>query len=95
MQELNQLKLSGTITRIYELITTPAGINVSRFILEHSSRQIEAKNQRLVRCKMYCVQISTHLDNELLEKRVNVTGFLNMNSKQQLVLHVNNLEILD
>lgn len=95
MQELNQLKLSGTIRKIYELITTPTGVKVSRFILEHSSRQIEAENQRLVHCKMYCVQIATPLDNKLLDKKVNVTGFLNMNSKQQLVFHVNNLEILD
>jgi len=95
MQEINQLNLSGTITKIYDVIQTPAGVLVSRFVLEHSSKQTEAEIDRIVQCRLYCVQIAVRLDEQLVGKKVNIAGFLNMNAKKQLVFHVNKLQILD
>ena len=99
----NQLVLTGIITRKPATRTSPAGIPVSRFGLEHQSRQLEAGVERTVQCWVRVVASGAALQDSIrrLEQgsRVRVTGFLARRSHRdpepQLELHAQHLEHLD
>lgn len=85
----NNLVISGRILKSYPVRKTPSGVEVSRFVLEHVSRQIESGSECEVRCKIFCVWVNPQ-DLKQIESgnSVTVSGFLNNNSKSELVLHI-------
>jgi primosomal replication protein N len=90
---MNQLKLSGLITKVYPIRYTPSGVSVARFVLEHVSAQQEANATCRVRFKMLCIWVEP--GKELIQEDVNVqvSGFISQNARLQLVLHIT--EFLD
>jgi len=96
----NRLVLEGEVTQVAELRYTPAGIPLLAFTIRHASQQSEAGMKRQVECEVSAVAMAT-----LAEKargirpgdRLGVTGFLARKSRnsQQLVLHINELEIIE
>jgi primosomal replication protein N len=48
----NQLVLTGRLLKAAEVRTTPAGIPISRFLLEHQSSRSEGGQMRRVACRM-------------------------------------------
>lgn len=95
MRQVNEVVITGIIKKIYPQIITPAGVVVSRFVLEHESSQIENQQSRRVHCKMFCVLIGDKLESLMLETQVEVRGFLNINLQKQLILHINKIKKLD
>lgn len=97
MECINEVKLSGQIIKEYELRYTIDGLPVIRFVLEHNSVYLEEGLPKSTKCKMYCLMLlakNTKPDN-LINKNVIVYGFLNQNSKSQIVLHVKEIKFLD
>jgi len=86
----NKTVLSGNIVKLYPLRQTPEGLQVASFVLEHSSMQNEAKIDRAVRCRMFCliVGVSSEQLSHLEADFISVEGFLSQNSKAQIVLNV-------
>lgn len=95
MPAINEVKLSGTITKLYPALTTPSGRQINRFVVEHCSEQIEAGVSRVVKCRIFCVYIQDGLVVEGLNNQVNIKGFLSVNAQNKLVLHVNEIKFLD
>lgn len=95
MHELNEVKLTGAISKIYPRVTTPVGLSVSRFVLEHDSMQLEAGIMRKVNCKIFCIFTAQKIDQEMLDCRVSVIGFLSTNAQKELVLHITHIQNLD
>lgn len=95
MPVINEVKLSGTITKYYPGLTTPSGRQINRFVLEHLSEQLEAGVSRIVKCRIFCVYIQDDIVMESLNNHVNIKGFLSVNSQNKLVLHVNEIKFLD
>lgn len=99
----NQLVLTGTITRKPVTRASPAGIPISRFGLEHQSRQEEAGGTRSVQCWIRVVAGGEALQASIRQlnqgSRVRVTGFLARRSHRdpetQLELHAQRIEHLD
>ncbi|MCC2625853.1 MAG: single-strand binding protein/Primosomal replication protein n [Burkholderiales bacterium] len=85
----NQSKLGGLISQVYPMRQTPSGVNIARFILEHSSTQVEAGSQCRIKCKMFCIWVNPVADMIEEGKLAEVSGFISQNAKLQLVLHVN------
>lgn len=92
MRQINEVIITGIIQKIYPLVLTPVGVKVSRFVLEHSSEQIENNQQRKVHCKIFCVKVGSELGCDLLNSQVSVSGFLSTNMQKQLVLHINKID---
>ncbi|MBP9742469.1 MAG: hypothetical protein KBD37_03830 [Burkholderiales bacterium] len=87
MNPINEVQLSGHIIKVYPLKYTLHGVPILSFVLEHLSSQVEAAAARVVKCRIYCVMVNSSIN--LLEGRyIALTGFLNQNSKSQLVLNV-------
>jgi primosomal replication protein N len=96
----NRLELSGEVAEVAELRYTPAGIPLISFLVRHFSQQFEAGMQRKVECEVPAVVMA-----KLAEKargiqagcQVRVAGFLSRKSlnSRQLILHVNELEIIE
>jgi primosomal replication protein N len=95
MNEVNEVYLSGVISKIYPLMVTPSEVKVSRFVLEHSSQQIEGGVNRLVNCRIFCVYLGEVIVEEQLNSYVKVKGFLSVNMQKKVVLHVTEIKILD
>ncbi|MEN9945844.1 MAG: hypothetical protein RLZZ293_230 [Pseudomonadota bacterium] len=95
VDQSNQVKLSGIISKVYPLMTSPTGAVISRIILTHNSQQLESKVLRKVHCNIFCVAINQNLSQEWLNCQVVVSGFLSMNMQKQIVLHITNLQNLD
>ena len=93
MELVNSAKISGKVVKIYQLQQTLSGLPVFSFLLEHVSNQIEAGNSRVAKCQVYCIVVNNKdiLAQNLLDCSVVVSGFLSQNSKQQLVLNVQNV----
>lgn len=99
----NLLVLTGTVTRKPATRTSPAGIPISRFGLEHQSRQVEAGGERAVQCWIRVVASGAALQDDVRQlgqgSRVRVTGFLARRSHRdpeaQLELHAQHIEHLD
>lgn len=86
----NKTVLSGNIVKLYPLKQTPEGLQVASFVLEHSSMQKEAKIDRTVKCRMFCliVGVSSEQISQLEYDSISVEGFLSQNSRAQVVLNV-------
>jgi len=93
------MTLDGQVVSEVKSRTTPAGINISRFTLEHHSQQREAGKSRKVDCRIIVIaagesfeQITQSLTRDM---RVSVEGFISYESSQQLetrlVLHAQNI----
>jgi primosomal replication protein N len=96
----NQLVLAGEVTEVAELRYTPAGIPLIGFTLKHVSQQGEAGMQRQVECEVPAVAMAK-LAEQARGLRIGscarVVGFLarkSLNSRQ-LILHINELEIIE
>lgn len=96
----NQLVLAGEVTEVAELRYTPAGIPLLSFSLKHVSQQDEAGMKRQVECVVPVVAMAK-LAEQARGLRVGgfarVVGFLarkSLNSRQ-LILHINELEIIE
>ena len=75
--------ISGVVTRLYEVRNTPAGIPITRFVLEHQSEQSEADLKRNIRCQIFIIASGNKLRSELKNKKLEVglqmtiEGYLN------------------
>lgn len=96
----NRLVLSGEVTDVADLRYTPAGIPLLTFTLKHASQQKEAGMKRQVECEVPAVAMAQIAEQARVLKQgcqAKVSGFLarrSLNSRQ-LVLHVNELEIIE
>jgi len=98
----NQLVLTGTVCKSPETRYNPAGIPITRFSLEHRSRQTEAGLEREAFCRIVVVAAGREISNlagQLEEgAEVNVTGFIaradNRQGQAKLVLHAQRLQRL-
>jgi primosomal replication protein N len=97
------LVLVGQVSRAVETRTSPVGIPISRFSLEHRSRQLEAGNEREVFCRIVVVVAGEALQAKVAKLSVGdslkVEGFISRSSYRSeashLVLHALQLEMLD
>ena len=93
----NSVEIGGQIVKVYPVRYTLQKIPVISFVIQHKSLQIECERSRDVKCRIFCITLE-HEDLskvELLDKFVEVTGFLSQNAKSQLVLHIKTIKILD
>lgn len=82
---------------------SPAGIPLTRFVVEHESRQIEAGMMRQVRCRLQVVAAGEALQAQVSAlaegAKVSLTGFLNRagyrSDEASLVLHAQSIELLN
>ena len=96
----NQTVICGKIIEIGSLRYTPAGVAVAEFKIGHVSRQIEAGMPRKVECEISAValaQMAETISSVALGTKVKSTGFLAKKSRMslQLVLHVNNIDLIE
>ena len=96
----NRLVLSGEVTEVADLRYTPAGIPLLAFTLKHVSQQVEAGMKRQVECEVPAVAMAKLAEQARGLKpgcQARVAGFLarkSLNSRQ-LILHINELEIIE
>lgn len=95
MTHANITILTGFVKKIYPIFTTPNGVNVSRFVLEHRSTQNENNISREIAFNMFCVKVGGELDHQYLDSYIEVCGFIHLNRQKQLVLHVNKITKLN
>jgi len=89
------MTLCGLVVSEVKSRTTPAGISISRFTLEHSSRQREAGKLRKVDCRIVVIAAGESFERITRSltkgKQISVEGFISYESSQQLetrlVLH--------
>ncbi len=96
---INQLTLSGEVISEPKTRTSPAGIFIARFTLEHQSIQQEAGNERKVDCRIVVVACGDVFHRNIGKgKRVEVQGFLSYESRDKietrLVLHAQHIKEL-
>lgn len=84
----NRLNIGGIVTRVYPIQKTPSGVSIARFVLEHSSTQVEASSHCQIKCKMFCIWVNPELHEIPEGIQVEVSGFVSQNAKLQLVLHI-------
>ncbi|MEE9494537.1 MAG: primosomal replication protein N [Gammaproteobacteria bacterium] len=76
----NLLVLSGSVTDTPVSRTTPAGIPIMRFYLDHQSEQLEAGHERTVQCRMRVVVVGKSLNRQMASlregDRIKIRGFL-------------------
>jgi primosomal replication protein N len=97
MECVNEVKLSGQIVKEYEIKHTIDNVPVLRFVLEHTSVGLTNEFQQNVKCRIYCLMLvpKNTKPESLINNNVTVLGFLNQNSKSQLILHVKQIDILN
>ena len=94
--------LTGLVCKTPETRYNPAGIPITRFSLEHRSRQVEAGLEREAYCRIIVMAAGTELSKtaqQLSEgTEVTVTGFIaradNRQGQAKLVLHAHTLQQL-
>lgn len=96
----NRLELSGEVAEVADLRYTPAGIPIISFLVRHDSLQFEAGMPRKVECAVPAVvmaKLAEQARGMQVGCQVRVAGFLTKKSlnSQQLILHVNELEIIE
>ena len=99
---VNQVILAGLVSRTPETRTSPAGIPISRFGLEHQSRQREAGAERSAQCWIRVVASGRELQAAVAQlikgSPIRVTGFLarrgHRDPDTQLELHAQHIEHL-
>jgi len=74
------------VTKVYDTRHTPAGIPITRFVLEHQSEQSEADLKRNIRCQVFIVASGKKLRNQTRDlsagQTITVEGYLNQISFQ-------------
>ncbi len=105
MQEspANALVIEGQVIRLPETRHSPAGIPISRFVLEHQSRCDEAGAMREVRLRLGVVAAGRPLQQVVVRlvpgSRIRVEGFLARagfrSAEHRLVLHAQSMELLN
>lgn len=103
VQPENEVSLSGRIAGALSTRTSPAGIPITRFPLEHESKQTEAGVVRKVRCRITVVASGKALQPQIQQldegMQVRVQGFLSYESSRQtesrLVLHIQNIDVIE
>ena len=69
------------MTKVYDTRHTPAGIPITRFVLEHQSEQSEADLKRNIRCQVFIVASGKKLRNQTRDlsagQAITVEGYLN------------------
>ena len=97
MNNLNSVILNGVIVKIYPIKYTPSGVAIHTFILKHLSNQIDCGVERVVKCRILCILLSSDLlKNDLLvNKTITTEGFLSINAKEQIVLNVQKINIIN
>jgi len=96
----NQLVLSGRISRMGERYYSPAGVPITRLVLEHCSTQVEAGHPRTAQCRIAVVVCGNELHRELQQLQtdhtIRVSGFIsranNRQGEARLVLHAAQIE---
>ncbi|HRD49293.1 MAG: primosomal replication protein N [Candidatus Competibacter sp.] len=99
----NCLLIAGQLAESCETRTSPSGVTISRFLLEHHSGQIEAGIAREARCRipvMACGEGFARAVGRLPQGApVRVRGFISRaNSREgeyRLVLHAVHIDILN
>jgi primosomal replication protein N len=99
----NCLVLAGRIAKREQTRYSPAGLPITRLILEHLSKQTEAGFEREVRCRIPVVVCGEPLHREidalLVDTAIRVTGFISRishrHSESRLVLHAERIEFLE
>ena len=99
----NRLVIAGAVCRAPETRYSPAGIPITRFVLEHRSRQQEAGAPRAAYCQMRVYAAGEALQAQAQRltpgAQVRVQGFLcradNRRGADALVLHAQHIEPLD
>ena len=92
--------LSGIVHKAPETRYSPAGIPLSRFTLEHRSRQLEAGLEREAYCRIIVICSGEALKREAEKlckgQQVKVQGFIaradNRQGQSLLVLHAQSLQ---
>lgn len=98
----NCLIIVGQLAGACETRITPAGVPISRFLLEHHSGQQEAGLPREARCRipvMACGEALVRITRQLAPTtRVRVQGFISRANHREgeyrLVLHAAHIDIL-
>ncbi|MDS4022249.1 MAG: primosomal replication protein N [Candidatus Competibacter sp.] len=99
----NCLIIAGQVAGTCETRVSPAGVAISRFLLEHHSGQVEAGLQREVRCRIPVVACGEPLARTAgrlpAGARVRVRGFVGRanyrEGEYRLVLHAAHIDILN
>jgi len=92
--------LTGTVCKTPETRYSPAGIPLTRFTLEHRSRQMEAGMEREALCRIVVITAGSELKDRAERvsagQVVTVTGFIsradNRQGVQRLVLHAQRIQ---
>lgn len=95
--------LSGTVCKAPETRHNPAGMPLTRFSLEHRSRQSEAGLERDAYCRIVVIASGAALSAQARAltqgQPIRVTGFVtradNRQGQARLVLHARSLQGLD
>lgn len=98
----NCLIITGQVAESSGIRTTPAGVPIGQFLLEHHSGQTEAGMPREVRCQIPVVACGPLLAGTAgrlsLGDRVRVRGFVSRahyrESGRRLVLHAAHIDVL-
>jgi len=95
----NRLTLSGEVISDPKKRTSPAGIIITRFTLEHESIQQEAGNDKKVNCRIVVVACGDEFQQHIGKgKAIEVQGFLSYESRDKietrLVLHAQHIKEL-
>lgn len=98
----NCLIIAGQVAGAGELRTSPAGVPIGRFLLEHHSEQIEASVPRQVQCRIPVVACGAPLAQRAgrlpIGTRVRVEGFVGRanyrEGEYRLVLHAARIDVL-
>lgn len=99
----NCLIIAGQVAESSGVRTTPAGVSIGRFLLEHHSGQVEAGLPREVRCRIAvvaCGEPLAHIAGRLAPgARVRVRGFVGRahyrEGESRLVLHAAHIDVLN
>jgi primosomal replication protein N len=98
----NQVVLAGSVGKRPDTRNSPAGIPISRFVVEHVSEQMEAGHPRRVTLRIAVKAVGAGLQGAVkgLQEgdQVRVSGFLNRADYRQgehrLVLHAQQIELM-
>ena len=99
----NRLILGGRVSKCEQTRYSPAGLPITRFVLEHHSTQMEAGLSREARCRIAVVVSGEPLTDKVAQlsvgSQLRVTGFISRMSHRQsesrLLLHAEDIEFLE
>lgn len=99
----NRLVIGGRIAKVEAIRYSPAGLPITRLVLDHGSTQHEAGHDREARCRLPCLLCGSELHRQLDQLNVGtvvqVEGFLsrsdNRHGSMRLVLHTEQITIVE